>query len=153
MGLQLPGHSIQLVVEPPSRSELYLAPDPVCIEISRHGCEYFIQCRVYIVEDGFGQFPAAFQAPQKSGQSMSLPCIPDRVETAIRAQKTMHARIIVSDRPEVKLLDPTLPRIFTAKMGKEFIAEISLLLLCGRLPCEYTVEQALDIAGWLLKIE
>ena len=59
--VDLVGHALFLVEEPPGGAKLHFADDGAIVKITCHGGEQFVIAGVEVVDDGFGQLVGAVE--------------------------------------------------------------------------------------------
>ena len=107
-GVHLTFHPILLVVEPPSRTELYLARHASVLKITNHRSHHLIGCRIQVVEDGLGKYATAVQSVEETRHGEGGAELADGIKTRIWSQETHHPTVGIAYRPIMELLCPSL---------------------------------------------
>src|SRR6185437_10925857 len=71
-GIDLAGHAILLIQEPPGRTELDLSCDGAVVEIADHRCDELVIRRIEIIENGARKLVLFIQPVEETGKRTSL---------------------------------------------------------------------------------
>ena len=85
---------------------LQLAGDGPVLEVADHGGEELVVPGVQVVEDGLGELARGVECVQEAGERARHLEVTDRVGADVGTQALAHSRVVVAQRPQVKLLHP-----------------------------------------------
>ena len=111
-------HTVSLIVEPPARSELYLAGDAAALEVSEHRSEHVVVLGVERVENSLGEHILFVKTVEDLGKSFGDLEIVDRVKARVGAELLEHSRVVVTQSTDMELPYPAALCILLAEIDQ-----------------------------------
>ena len=107
---------------------MHLAGQGAILKASNDAGEGVVIHGVVVVDDHLGQQIVAIQQIHVSDQGLRLGKISNAVKSGVRAKLAQAAGVVVAQRAQVELFDPSLLGVPSAKAEHKVGAELSLFL-------------------------
>lgn len=138
-------HTVLLIKEPPTGTELNLTRYTTVLEVTQHGSDYLVGAGVEVIENGLSQMAFRVHLIEEMTHRFGGRELTDGVKTGVCTQLRKHLRVVVTDSTVVVLLGPARSIVHLSLCMQISVLVLTNLVCAEFLACERFLEDGIDL--------